>query len=394
MLRVGLTGGIGAGKSSVARRLIEKGASLADGDVLAREVLEPGTEGLAAVAKEFGDGVIAPDGSLDRAALASIVFSDDDARARLEGITHPRIARRAAEILEAAGSGGVGVYDMPLLVEKNAAAQFHLTIVVMVDAELRLQRLVEHRGFTEEDARSRIAAQVGDEQRRAAADVVLRNDGSTEDLVAAVDELWERRLLPFATHLRERTLPEGPGTVALTSHDPGWAAVGTRLADRVRRAVAGSALPGADRFDVQHVGSTAVPGLDSKDVIDLQLVVPDLAAADRLEDPLASAGFPRREEDWWDLTPEGGTVAKRLHGSADPGRRVNLHVRSEGWMARMQPLFRDWLRAHPGEAKSYERVKHASTGVGVDAYNDAKGPWIEDACRRAQAWDDAGRPGG
>lgn len=311
MLRVGLTGGIGAGKSSVARRLVELGAVLADGDRLAREVLEAGSEGLAAVAQEFGDGVIAADGTLDRAALAAIVFSDDDARARLEAITHPRIGQEAHRILTAAGPGGVGVYDMPLLVEKDAASQFHLTIVVMVEVEERVRRLIEHRGFTEADARARIDAQASDEQRLAAADVVLHNDGSPEDLVSIVDALWEQRMVPFARNVADHVVAAAGAEASL--EDP--AATGARLASRVRRALAEGDIE-ADGLEVSDDGSREPA------VVELLVRVPDLTLADACADTLAAAGFPRHPD-----SDPGPDAVERLHGSADPGRPVNLRLR-------------------------------------------------------------------
>lgn len=193
MLRVGLTGGAGAGKSTVAARLRELGAVVIDADALAREVLEPGSDGLREVVEEFGAGVLQPDGGLDRAALARIVFADPAKRRRLEQITHPRIAARTAEIVASAPAEAVVVHDVPLLVEKAMAPAYDLVAVVDAPIELRVRRLVA-RGMTEVDARSRIAAQATEEQRRAVADVWLENDGGTDDLVEAVDALWFTRL--------------------------------------------------------------------------------------------------------------------------------------------------------------------------------------------------------
>jgi dephospho-CoA kinase len=139
---VGLTGGIGAGKSTVARRLAEHGATIVDADALAREVLAPGTEGLAAVTARFGAGVLRPDGSLDRAALARVAFADDDSRRALEAITHPRIADRTAELFAAAAEDAVVVHDVPLLVEKGMAARYQLVVVVDAPVEVRVGRLV------------------------------------------------------------------------------------------------------------------------------------------------------------------------------------------------------------------------------------------------------------
>lgn len=199
MLRVGLTGGIASGKSAVVARLGELGAVIIDSDRLAREVVAPGSSGLAAVEAEFGDAILASDGSLDRAALAAIVFSDADARARLEAITHPLIrelsAGREREAV-ATDPAVILVHDIPLLVEKGMADRFDLVVVVEADEARRVQRMVQARGMSVEEARGRIGAQATDEQRRAVADVVLENNGTIEELLARVDELWDRQLRP------------------------------------------------------------------------------------------------------------------------------------------------------------------------------------------------------
>lgn len=192
MVKVGLTGGIGSGKSEVARRLAAHGAVVVDADALAREAVEPGSEGLAAVVEALGKGVLAPDGSLDRPAVGRIVFADDDKRARLEAIVHPYVGRRSAELMAAAPEDAVVVYDVPLLVEKHLESGYDLVVVVEAPEEVRVRRLVESRGMSAEDARARIAAQATPAQRAAVADVVLDNDGDLAALGAAVDVLWAR----------------------------------------------------------------------------------------------------------------------------------------------------------------------------------------------------------
>ncbi|MEW1890043.1 MULTISPECIES: dephospho-CoA kinase [unclassified Streptomyces] len=190
MLRVGLTGGIGAGKSEVSRLLVGHGAVLIDSDRIAREVVEPGTPGLAAVAEEFGPGVLAPDGTLDRPALGAIVFADPDRLAALNAIVHPLVRDRSAELEKAAGPDSVVVHDVPLLTENGLAPLYDLVIVVDAAPETQLDRLVRLRGMTEADARARMAAQATREQRRAVADLVIDNDGPVEELVARVREVW------------------------------------------------------------------------------------------------------------------------------------------------------------------------------------------------------------
>lgn len=194
-LRVGLTGGIGSGKSTVSARLAEHGADVIDYDQLAREAVEPGTAGLAAIVSRFGDAVLQPDGSLDRPALGSIVFADESARRDLEGITHPAI-RELAVARATASVAAVLVHDHPLLVEMGMAGSCDVVVVVDVPPELQVERLVEQRGMTPEDARSRLAAQLPRDERLAAADVVLDNTGTVDDLLAEVDALWERLSAP------------------------------------------------------------------------------------------------------------------------------------------------------------------------------------------------------
>ena len=190
-MQVGLTGGVGAGKSTVAKLLAEHGAMIIDADAIAREVVEPGTPGFAAVVAEFGDDVVGADGALDRPKLAGIVFADEASRGRLNAIVHPLVGERTAQLMAAAPEGSVVVYDVPLLVESGLAEGFEFVLVVEASLPTRLARLAR-RGMAEDDARNRIAAQATDEQRRAVADVVLQNDGSLDDLRGQVDDAWRR----------------------------------------------------------------------------------------------------------------------------------------------------------------------------------------------------------
>jgi dephospho-CoA kinase len=195
VLRIGLTGGIGSGKSTVSALLAARGAVVIDADRIAREVVEPGTPGLAAVVDAFGEQVLRDDGSLDRPALAAVVFADPEARRRLDGIVHPLVRARAAELAAAVPDDAVVVHDVPLLVETGQAGSYDVVLVVQADPEVRVHRLVQ-RGLGEEDARARIAAQATDEQRRAVADVVLDNDGTEEQLAAQLDRFWAERVRP------------------------------------------------------------------------------------------------------------------------------------------------------------------------------------------------------
>jgi len=384
---VGLTGGIGAGKSTVSRRLAERGAVVVDADLLAREVVAPGTAGLAEVAAAFSSGVVAADGSLDRAALGGLVFGDPEARRRLEAITHPRIRALTEQRFAAAPPDAVVVHDVPLLVELGYEDRYHLTVVVHAGDEERVRRLVTERGSTEEDARRRVGAQADDDARRRAADVWLDNTGALEGLQRQVDRLWRDRLVPFEQGVRSRTASAPGRDLVVADPDPTWAATGDRLARRVERAVGDAALR------VDHIGPTSVPGLVARDVIDLQLVVADLAVADAVADRLGAAGFPRREGGWADTPkpgepPSGGDTL--LHGSADPGRAVHLHVRGAGSpSSRYAVMLRDWLRAEAGERDAYAGLQagfpQEDPRLRADA--EAREPCFTDVSwPRMQAW--------
>ncbi len=190
VLRVGLTGGIGAGKSEVSRRLAAQGAVVIDADAIAREVVAPGTPGLAEVVAAFGDAVLAPDGSLDRPALGEIVFADAELRAKLNAIIHPRVGARMRELEETAGQGAIVVHDVPLIAENNLAGAYDLIVVVDVPPRIQLDRLIRHRGMTREQAKARLAAQASREQRLAIAGIVIDNSSSLTELDRQVGELW------------------------------------------------------------------------------------------------------------------------------------------------------------------------------------------------------------
>jgi len=199
-LRVGLTGGIGAGKSTVAALLEAHGAVVTSADEISRDVVSPGSDGLAAVVAGFGDDVLTPAGALDRRALGNLVFANDLSRARLEEILLPLIAAEAWARMEAVPAGRVAVYDVPLLVEGQMQDLFDLVVVVEADLELRLERLAE-RGMEREKALARIASQATDDERRAVADIVLSNSGSIDQLSADVDRLWSTRIMVAGTNV-------------------------------------------------------------------------------------------------------------------------------------------------------------------------------------------------
>lgn len=387
MLRIGLTGGIGAGKSALSSAFAQRGAVIVDGDVIAREVVQPGTEGLASLVEAFGSDILLPDGSLDRPALAAKAFRDDEARKTLNGIVHPLVGNRRSEIIASVPEDSVVVEDIPLLVESGMAPLFPLVVIVFADVEVRLRRLVDQRGMPEDDARARIAAQASDEQRRAVADIWLDNSGSTEDLVQHAHDVWNNRIVPFAHNLSAHQIARVPAR--LVPPDPSWADQAQRIVNRLRTSCGHRALR------VDHIGSTAVPDFAAKNVIDVQITVESLAVADELVEPLLSAGYPRVEHISEDVAKddEAALWRKRIHASADPGRPTNVHIRVDGWPnQQFALLFVDWLKANPDARAAYLSVKQAAEKQAdgeTASYIEAKEPWMLDAYRRAWEWADS-----
>ncbi|MBB4931049.1 dephospho-CoA kinase [Lipingzhangella halophila] len=191
MLRVGLTGGIGSGKSEVSRLLSGYGALVIDADQIAREVVEPGTPALAEIAAEFGTGVLTPEGALDRPKLGEIVFADKKRLERLNGIVHPRVGERTAELMEQAPDDAIVVYDVPLLVENGLGSMYDVVVVVDAPEDVQVERVVSNRDMSREQARARVRAQATREQRRAVADIVIDNSGDLENLSRQVVDVWE-----------------------------------------------------------------------------------------------------------------------------------------------------------------------------------------------------------
>ena len=351
MLTVAVTGGIGSGKSTVSAALADLGAVVVDSDRLAREVVAPGTPGLATVTEAFGPTVLATDGSLDRAALAAIVFRDAEARHRLEAITHPLVRAAFRQARDAAGPGAIVVNDIPLVRTVADAAQFHLVLTVAADEEVRVARLID-RGLSEDDARARMRAQLSDDERRPLTDVWLHNGGDEADLRRIVRTVWTERLVPFQDNLlagrpaaragSSGAVPGGPSPLPLLCARVSAATGGLPCAPdaagglpRVWDATGG--LPG--EWDVTGAGPS------------LRVEVPDLGTADALAPALARAGFPRVPEDGPAAASgdrrvragdSGGTGggdgagngaraphpgrAERIHAGADPGSPVTVHL--------------------------------------------------------------------
>jgi dephospho-CoA kinase len=281
---------------------------------------------------------------------------------------------------------------------------FPLVIIVHADVDVRVERLIEYRGFSEEDARARIAAQADEKQRRAVADVWLDNSGSADELVSAARALWHERIQPFAENLQAgRCAPSEP---RLVPSDPQWPAQAQRILARLQTAC------GHHASRIDHIGSTAVPGLEAKDVIDVQVTVASLEVADDLDDAMTAAGYVRTPitDDVvradgrstvaeFDHTRDENLWRKRLYCSADPGRPTNVHVRVNGWPnQQFALLFTDWLEGDAAAASEYLELKRRVAGqehATVASYADAKEPWLGDAYRRAWEWADATgwRPG-
>jgi dephospho-CoA kinase len=359
----------------------ECGGIIVDGDVIAREVVEPGTEGLAQLVEAFGEDILLPDGALNRPALAAKAFVDDEQRAKLNGIVHPLVGKRRLEIIESVPENAVVVEDIPLLVETGMAPMFPLVVVVTADEETRVTRVVQ-RGMDEADARARIKAQAPEEERRAIADVLLDNSGSQDELVEKARDVWYHRVLPLAQNIRTRHVDDHK--LQLVTFDPTWPDQALRIIKRIQTACSAKVL----RID--HIGSTAVPGMDAKDVIDIQAAVASLDVADEIADALADIGYPRIEHITSDVphTDDPALWQKRIHGAADPGRPARIHIRVDGWPnQQFALLFRDWLKANPTVREEYMAVKRQA--LGAPHYSDAKEPWFGDAYRRAWEWAEA-----
>lgn len=384
MLRIGLTGGIGAGKSTVSAMLVDHGAVLIDADRIAREVVEPGQPLLGRLAETFGAHVLDSAGGLDRAALAAAAFVDADRTAQLNALMRPAIRDRTAEHFAAHADADIVVHDVPLLVENHMTPAYHLNLLVDVPAEVRLQRLMDSRGMDREDAQARISRQADDDTRRKACDVIIDNSGHVEATRAAVRELIDGRIRPYAENLRRQQRAE---RVDLRLCDPGetdWVGDAERIIAKLRH--------GTDTgLRIDHIGSTSVPGLPAKDVIDLQLIVADLPAAQRLAPRLSALGFPGTE--LYDHLGEAGSEAKWFHANTDPGRAVNLHVRTADSVgARFALAFRDLLREDEGERERYLGLKrelvarareHGGTTAEVTRiYAESKEPYFVQLRRR------------
>ncbi|HEX5996636.1 MAG TPA: dephospho-CoA kinase, partial [Jiangellales bacterium] len=248
----------------------------------------------------------------------------------------------------------------------------------------RVRRIAATRAMTEEDAWARVRAQADDDARRAAADIWLDNSGTPDATVAAVDTVWTARLIPFEANLRAGRPAERSARAVLTGPDRTWSGQAVRLIERVRYHA------GRHIQRVDHIGSTSVPSLSAKDVIDLQVVCEDLSTAVEVAGSLTGAGLVRMPGRWWDAGRDGVEYDKAMACNADPGRAANVHVRPAGSPAwRDALLLRDWFRATPAAAAEYEALKRELVTLPhetIDDYAERKTPWMKDALARADAW--------
>ena len=351
-------------------------------------------------------------------ALACILFTKAPMELNSEIVTTPpRPASTVMMLRDVDGSGDVGLevfllkrhglsdvlggaYVFPggkvdrFDAELDMAAQYHLTVVVGADEDIRVARVVGTRGAVEPDVRARIAAQASEVARKAAADVWLDNNGTRDELIAQVDALWQDRIVGFNDNLMTGSRSHRPDAPTPVAYDDSWPSAANRLIGRITLALSDAGL-GDRAVSIDHIGSTSVPGLVAKDVIDLQIAVRRLSDADEPEfvKALADKGFPRvggnNQDTVHPLVPHPSAWAKRFHGSADPGRVAHVHVRelgSAGWDFAL--LFRDWLVANPTERDDYADLKRAlaRTETTTTAYTLAKEPWIADALERARVW--------
>ena len=373
MLKIGLTGGIGAGKSTVSDILAEHGAIIIDADKIAREVVAPGEPLLHDLAATFGTGVIAPDGGLDRAQLAALAFADEKGTAALNALMHPAIRDRTAMHFTRHSDAEVVVHDVALLVENAMTPAYHLTLLVDVPAELRLERLMSARGMARADAEARIARQATDEERFALCDVVIDNAGPVATTRARVSALVEDRILPFAANLARGRRAERGRAELVDPDAQNWSVQAQQIIAKLHHGM-------DEQHRVEHIGSTAVPGLVAKDVIDLQLLVPDLETARELAPRLTELGYPG--QDSFDNLGAGELEPKRFHANTDPGRAVNLHVRTQDSAgAVFAREFLNLLRDDAAERQRYAQLKrslakqHAGDAQ-AEGYAEAKEPYF------------------
>ena len=353
MLRLGLTGGIGAGKSTVSAVFEATGAVIVDADRIAREVVAPGTPGLAMIVAEFGEQVLDDRGELDRATLAALAFSDPGRTAALNAITHPLIGERTDEIFAAAPPDAITVHDVPLLVESGLAPAYHLVVVVDTPESVRLERLVGQRGMPEEDARARMERQATDAQRRQVADVLVDNSGPHSGAEVAVRQLLDDRLRPFEHNLRTGTPVTGLREVV--PHRGDWAAEAERASARLRW------ILGDTASRVDHVGPTAVPGLDAPDIVDLQVSVRDAEARDRAVQLLREAGYVR----------DTSTTEAVLHW-CDPARPLEITVRGEDDPEQEFALLMAEVLEDPTARSEYSRILDAADREETRAWERAR----------------------
>jgi dephospho-CoA kinase len=382
MLRVGVTGGIGSGKSALSQLLGKKGAHLIDADQLARDVVEPGTPGLAEVMERFGSELL-NEGVLDRRRLADVVFSDAQALADLEAITHPKIQARFEELAARLSPETIVVHEVPLLAERALGAQYHLVIGVESTDDRRFERLLS-RGMTAGQIAERQAHQFTDDQRRAHCDVVLANNEDLLALESQVDQLWQERLAPFNTNLVARRPAERPDLLDLVEPRAEWAVIAERLIARLEHHL-------DDRFAVEHIGSTSVPGLPAKEIIDLQVSVPGLELVD--DAAFWRAGFAAHPTIFSDeprpSDPDPEHWRKRYFQSCDPQCVVNVHVRVAGSPGeRFARHFPAWLRAEESVRAEYADLKRsiASEVQLVADYAERKEPWFAGAEAALLTW--------
>ncbi|GAA4507154.1 dephospho-CoA kinase [Brevibacterium yomogidense] len=314
-LVLGLTGGIGAGKSTVAALFRSRGAGVVDADAIAREVVEPGEPALAALAAEFGEGVLTEGGTLDRAALASLAFADPERTAALNAIMHPAIGDRTTVRLAELGDHDVVVHDVPLLVENGMTGRYHLSVLVDVPAHIRLARLTTTRGLDPDDAQRRIRAQADDDARYLACDVLLDNSTSPDELEARFAQLWKERIDPFRRNRANGVPASGASVGPAEMTDRAQEAAGARLLARIEHAAAEAGL---------HVSGTSSPGPSG---VQIALAEPGPAAA---ADAPASRAPDSSAQLSQVLADVGFAPVRGAHGryaNTDPGRPAIVTMR-------------------------------------------------------------------
>lgn len=375
MIKIGLSGGIGSGKSTVVKMLSSCGAYIIDSDKLAREVVEPGTPGLHSIVEHFGEKVLAESGELNRNALSAIVFQSDEARKVLNSITHPRIAQRTQQLIEEAPRDSIIVHDTPLLVELNLGVFYDAVIIVWASMETRLHRLQKYRDMPQEEALSRIHAQTSDEIRSQTADVVIDNNSTVEAARAQVYDLFYHYLVPWRDHLIEGEPLSMP--ISLVSHQ-GKNPIAPKIIARLWTLL--HSVTDSGIVSIEHIGATSMNLSLGQDIIDIHITVTHWNKKDIILSTLKDGGYVmvkyRHDEE---------KLAEYILSSTNPLRKSCIYIHHVDNPCREMYLHsNEFLRLHPQYHQQY--IQSKVEGLLSEKYSHNKKLFFESLYPQIQQW--------